>query len=111
MTVGWTIMIILSIASTARVLMIPADDPDEGATVTILRAAQNQIPRIPYANRTFFVSTIRSTRRFAVELLVRPIAPALAADWLAEPPCWDSKNSLWEPRARPRMPRNKLRSV
>jgi len=47
-------MNILSIASISVVLMIPADHPDEGATLTI-RAAQDQIYRryctLPYIFR------------------------------------------------------------
>ena len=50
MSIEWTIKNISSIASTAVVLMIPADDTDEGSALTILRAAQNQIPQIPYAS-------------------------------------------------------------
>jgi hypothetical protein len=60
-TVGWAIMIILSIASTARVLMIPADDPDERGYCnhTPCSAKSNTADTVRY--RTFFVSTIRST--------------------------------------------------
>jgi hypothetical protein len=54
-------MNILSIASTAVVLMIPADDLDEGATLTVLRAAQDQIAQILYATAHYPIRT--SVRR------------------------------------------------